>query len=389
MHIMTVTGPVDAASVVGSVLVYEHVLCEAGARYPTQDARPVDTGKLCLENLRVARQWPWLVPSCLRLDSIHDAAHALIAFRESGGGLVVDCTPTTQGRNPAGLRRVSELSKVHIVMGASVPSADAGAEAICGELVRQLALGAADAAPGANSVRAGIIGELAVSAWPLTEADAAVLRGAGLAQAATGAPVLVNLGACPPNRQGEAAAQCAHLLQGVGGDPRRLIVAGLENFLLAPAAAEEVAPLTALLAMGVSVMCSGFGLGAVLSLDGSDAPTDADLARAAAAAAEAAAAVTSAAGASVTATPGLAGPVWSAGSVFVGNDVHMKLQLPCYGGFGYGHACDPAGPVAKRLQGHGLDGAELAACLAGRRALDMLAWWQPPPRVEVAEHASR
>ena len=69
----------------------------------------------------------------------------------------------------------------------------AGEGAIADEIVGDLTSGL-----GPDRIRAGFIGEIGCS-WPMTSRERRVLRAAGLAQRATGAPLMVHPGRDPPH----------------------------------------------------------------------------------------------------------------------------------------------------------------------------------------------
>jgi hypothetical protein len=180
--------------------------------------------------------------------------------------------------------------------------------------------------------------------------------------------------------------------------------------------------------LGVSFVCSGFGLGLLLCPDLNDDDDDDDEANSSnssssydehgrplplhddelargvvstmvsAATTTATAASASAIGSAVVG-PGSSSPPQPlpTGSLFLGQGTHLKLQLRKYGGFGYAHSVNPKGPVAKRLRRYhqrmlvvGQDEEEGAAellslCLTNRPALTKLGWWAQPATKEVTK----
>jgi phosphotriesterase-related protein len=89
-RVLTVRGLVDA-SALGTTLVHEHVLVDfVGAGSVSRQRYDAD------EAFRVA------LPH-------------LMAFKERGGGTLVECTPAWLGRDPALLRRLSMASGLHVV----------------------------------------------------------------------------------------------------------------------------------------------------------------------------------------------------------------------------------------------------------------------------------
>ncbi|MEV3982585.1 phosphotriesterase [Nonomuraea sp. NPDC049758] len=227
--VVAVTGEVPAASL-GAVLPHEHLLSDFAPPDDTPESwartgrtRPTAAGAL------------WLYRAPLTMDLLGEvgmgavnrddlllgdaglAAAELAAFREAGGGTVVDLTTDGLGRDPAGLRRLAEKTGVTVVMGcgryhpartavpavmgsgprhpngtavptgraAAAPTSARDAAALAEELTEELVR---DLTEGVGGVRAGIIGELA-ALDPGVPAERALLVAAARAAAATGAAV--------------------------------------------------------------------------------------------------------------------------------------------------------------------------------------------------------
>lgn len=198
--IHTVRGPV-APEDLGRTLPHEHVFCDF---YRV-------TGNL--DHV--------LNDEALALDELG-------ALAKAGGRAVVDVTTPDLGRNPAALRRVSERSGLHVVMGTGWyrqpyypgeidrSSTDALAERMVAELV--------DGVDG-SGVRAGIIGEIGAHLDYLTAQEERVLRAATRAQRATGAPLSTHASMYPVG-----LTQLA-LLREEGVDPSRVIVGHCDTYL--------------------------------------------------------------------------------------------------------------------------------------------------------------
>lgn len=208
--VVAVTGEVPAASL-GAVLPHEHLLSDFAPPDDTPESwartgrtRPTAAGAL------------WLYRAPLTMDLLGEigmgavnrddlllgdaglAAAELAAFREAGGGTVVDLTADGLGRDPAELRRLAEKTGVTVVMGCGrhhptrisaqhhpAPTSARDAAALAEELAEELV---GDLTEGVRGVRAGIIGELA-ALDPGVPAERALLVAAARAAAATGAAV--------------------------------------------------------------------------------------------------------------------------------------------------------------------------------------------------------
>src|SRR5262245_59943538 len=90
MTIMTVRGPIAAAET-GYTQSHAHLLCDL---------------------------WPFLRSYDAILDDEKLAATELNEYRDAGGRTIIDVTSGGLGRKPEALRRISEATGVHVVMGA-------------------------------------------------------------------------------------------------------------------------------------------------------------------------------------------------------------------------------------------------------------------------------
>ena len=139
----------------------------------------------------------------------------LAVFAEQGGGSIIDLTTAEltpgstldstrefdarspgQTRNPqavAGIRRISEATGVHVVLGTGryrdpfidpALVAQLGVEGLADEMVHDITQGFAD-----TGVKAGIIGEIGADKWYISDIEEQVFRAAAAASIATGVPV--------------------------------------------------------------------------------------------------------------------------------------------------------------------------------------------------------
>ena len=120
------------------------------------------------------------------------ALDELAALAKAGGRALVEVSTPDLGRDPAALRRVSERSGLHVVMGTGwyrqpyyPPEIDrTPVEALAARMIGELV----DGVDG-TGIRAGIIGEIGAHLGYLTAQEERVLRAAARAQRATGAPL--------------------------------------------------------------------------------------------------------------------------------------------------------------------------------------------------------
>ncbi len=166
------------------------------------------------------------------LDSVENAVLELKLFRQSGGGSVVDMTPTGPGRDPAGLAQVAARSGVQIigatgfVKWALSPGSwllDALPIDLASFLIDEITAGF-DCQNGARSrvfdrtsARAGVI-KIATS-QVLSPAEERFAIAGGLAHLETGAPISVH------TEKGEGAFGVLKVLTGIGIAPDGLLFA--------------------------------------------------------------------------------------------------------------------------------------------------------------------
>lgn len=198
MAIMTVRGPITAEQA-GPILSHEHVLCDL---------------------------WPFTKSYDGILDDHELAIRELQAFaRAAGGGTLVDATSSGLGRDPRGLRRISEESGVHIVMGAGwyreevYPRliVELGTNELADRIVEELTVGV-----DGTGIRAGMIGEIGTERKHITPAQERVFRAAGRAHARTNAAILTHT-----THFGELAVEQIALLAEERVPPGRIVISHL------------------------------------------------------------------------------------------------------------------------------------------------------------------
>lgn len=168
--VQSVTGEVPADRM-GVTLCHEHLVCDISGHSGRAD-NILDDPELMAEELK--------------------------AFRDAGGGSVVDVTPEGVGRDPVALRRISLLSGVSILSGIALyvestypPWVRGASESAIADFLEEHLVG------GVSGVRAALIGELAShnenhidwTRYRLTPGEERVFRAAAAAQRRTGAPI--------------------------------------------------------------------------------------------------------------------------------------------------------------------------------------------------------
>lgn len=170
-RIVTVRGPIEPATL-GVTLSHDHVLIDAYRMYGEASA-----------------DYAWII------DDEEVAVAELAAFRDAGGGAVCDPTNIGLGRDGPALRRISERSGVHVVMGTGwyrerVYPPEIARElpdALADRLVRDLLAGV-----DGTDVRAGFVGEIGTGRGAISPAEERVFRAAARAARRTGCPIVTH-----------------------------------------------------------------------------------------------------------------------------------------------------------------------------------------------------
>ncbi len=175
-RVMTVTGAVDAADL-GMTLMHEHLFIDLTREY----------------------RWEGL------LHDVRLMCDEVQRFRDAGGGTIVDVTSEELGRDPLGLREISERTGVKIVMGCGHyrdPYLDRGwfdrmsAGAIADLIEADITNGAEG-----TDVRAGIIGEIGADKRYVSTAEERSFRAAAVAHGRTGLTITTHAARWPVGRE--------------------------------------------------------------------------------------------------------------------------------------------------------------------------------------------
>ena len=202
-HVMTVLGPVDPSEL-RFTLPHEHTqitLWHIQSRWDYWELTR-DEG-LILEELRL--------------------------FREAGGTALADLTLPGNGRDPLWLRRIAELSGLHIVMGGGwyrtayyPPEAmidRRSVDSLADELVAEATEGVGD-----TGIRTGILGEVGTDKPWLTPAEERVFRAVARASRRTGLAVSTHA-----VLSDVGAAELA-VLEEEGIDPGRVVIGHADSY---------------------------------------------------------------------------------------------------------------------------------------------------------------
>ena len=202
-HVMTVLGPVDPSEL-RFTLPHEHTqitLWHIQSRWDYWELTPDE--ELILEELRL--------------------------FREAGGTALADLTLPGNGRDPLWLRRIAELSGLHIVMGGGwyrtayyPPEAmidRRSVDSLADELVAEATEGVGD-----TGIRTGILGEVGTDKPWLTPAEERVFRAVARASRRTGLAVSTHA------VLSDVGAAELTVLEEEGIDPGRVVIGHADSY---------------------------------------------------------------------------------------------------------------------------------------------------------------
>jgi len=200
LRIVTVTGPIHPEEL-GVTLSHDHLLVDAWGMTPGFG----DYGTI--------------------LDNEEIAIAEMQRYRSAGGNAVCDPTNIGLGRNPEALKRISQASGVHIVMGCGwyrervYPSYvfEEHPDRLAARLIRELTEGV-----DGSAIRAGFIGEIGTERFHITPAQERVFRAAARAQRRVGCAIMTHT-----THWGELALEQLDLLAEEGVPVDRIIVSHL------------------------------------------------------------------------------------------------------------------------------------------------------------------
>lgn len=320
---VTVLGPIVPEEV-GICLPHEHLLVDCSGAYFRAPDDPSLRAR-ALEPFTAERRDEVIADftSCLdnlRLTDTQTAAEELQPFAAAGGQTVVELTSAGIGRDPLGLRRISQLTGIHIVAGCGYYIGDShpprldsfSEEELADEMAADVLVGIAG-----TGVKAGIIGEIGFQSF--AENERRVLRAAAIAQRRSGASVNVHVEFILSGRQGSLAA--VEILEEAGADLTRVILSHQDSSGNDPGYQELV------LGKGVVLSYDGFGYEMTTgALGGLTYPTDAER---------------------IESLRRLVERGW-ADQLLISTDICMKFLLKRYGGHGYAHVLTSVVPAMRR-----------------------------------------
>jgi len=324
--VMTVLGPIDADDM-GITLVHEHLILEGKSTLLRYDyligEAPSGLGaRVGLENLGILHRNPFYLEDNLVLDDVATMKKEVLAFKEAGGKTIVNLTSTKGRKSPSKLVRLAQLTGVNIVMGCGSPRhlshppdlADKSVEQIAEEFVVEVRDGV-----GGDGPRAGIIGELGVSA-PMGPNEEKVLVAAVRAQQETS--VAISIHVHPWGTETPMGYEVVRILEREGADLSRVILSHLDGCL-------DVEYHEDMLRTGVNIAYDHFGK--EFHRDATHIQMPTDLQR-------------------LEALAELIGRGY-VDQLLISHDVCFKMHLRQYGRWGYTHILEHIVPLAQEVVG--------------------------------------
>lgn len=227
MKINTVCGEITREEL-GIVAPHEHVLLDQSNHYqavPTPGIDDPENQKVEMWNLGILSRDCFALKDNTILDDEQTQTEEVAFLKRAGAGTLVDASLPGIGRDPFVLRRVSEKTGIHVIMGtgfyvgATHPEylQNMSERQIADIMVEELTVGA----EGTN-IRAGYIGEIGISEV-FDDKERRVLRAAAIAQRDTGAAINVHINPWTTN-----GLEAADILLDAGVAPDRICISHVD-----------------------------------------------------------------------------------------------------------------------------------------------------------------
>jgi phosphotriesterase-related protein len=247
-EIMTVRGPI-APGELGLTSMHEHVLCDAsvflrrhGALIPP-NAPVAPDDPIALENLALLRHAFILSRETMDMRDEQMMAAEVADFRATGGQAMVEMSAPGLRVDPAGLRRISEKTGVHVVASTGLYSEDSwpgrfaamGVNELADFMRGEIEHGIGETGVGAGHLKVAITDSTAPGVAPFSDRQRAVLEAAVRVSGETGLSLTVH----PPLDTSEAAREVIRSMRAFGVNPSLTVIAHAEMFF----ASQDIASL--------------------------------------------------------------------------------------------------------------------------------------------------
>lgn len=234
----------------GIVTPHEHIFIDLSAfftAHPVEDIDDVAAEPVKMRHLGVLNRDPYALKDNLIMDDYETQLKEILRFKKAGGGTILDATMPGIGRDAHALKKMSEESGIHIVMGTGYyvysthpkELEKLSEEAIADGMVREIT-------EGIDGICAGVIGKIGISEI-FTPSEKKVVRAAAIAHRKTGTPILLHI-----NPWTEYGVEACEILLGSGVAPNRITVSHVDVL-------NRVDYIHKLLKMGVYIEFDNFG----------------------------------------------------------------------------------------------------------------------------------
>ena len=326
----TVLGEIPAAEL-GTTLVHEHLLVDIRCNWRPHDDPAIAFRPVTTERLGRIRANPFACRDNLVVDEPHVLADELKRYRDAGGDSIVDATPPGLGRDARVLEWLAAESGVNIVAGCGFyveATHPAGlhrwpVEDIAGEMIRDLTEGM-----DGTGIRAGVIGELGVTGYPMEPAERRVFQAAALAQQQVGCAIIAHSAA-----GADSPLEVIEVLADAGADMSKVVQSHLDDRFRSDLDRHRQA-----VEWGACLGLDTFGRELYYAMRKTWLPSDEDRMD----------------------TLVMLIESGMADRVFPGQDICFKHELAAYGGHGYDHFLRH---IVPRLEARGVSEADLDTLL--------------------------
>ena len=225
MKIKTVCGEIEK-SALGVVAPHEHVLLDLTAFYqelPVPGIEDPASQKVEMWNLGILSRDCYALKDNLLLTDEELAIKELNFYKNAGGNTVVDASLPGIGRDPEGLKRISEATELNIIMGTGFYVGETHPEELSSMTEEEIGeLMAKELTEGVNGICAGYIGEIGISEI-FDDKERRILRAAAVAHKKTGAAINVHINPWTTN-----GIEAADILLNAGVNPAKICISHID-----------------------------------------------------------------------------------------------------------------------------------------------------------------
>lgn len=227
--VQTVTGLIDPDDL-GITLMHEHLLTDLSVFFQEPEdatSRELAHQTLGLENLHWVRYNFFTNVDNLRFTDEKLMTREAWRFKTAGGKSIVEMSNIGLFRDPKGLARISRSTGLYVIMGSGFYIGEAqkddylslNEEQIADIIIKDITEGVDD-----TGIKAGVIGEIGCNA-PMDPFEVRSLRGAALAQQATGA--LINI---HPSHKNGLVLENVRVLKEAGANLERVVISHVDGW---------------------------------------------------------------------------------------------------------------------------------------------------------------